>query len=80
MLRRSAYKVAKWCWLYDIPVRWLTDKQLANGTAKGLTTHVQVAQVFKKSDHWDPGPRFPKDIFLKYVKEYLAEISEERDR
>src|SRR3990172_6695622 len=45
MLRRSAWKVAKWCWLYDIPVRWLSDKQLANGTAHGLTTHVQVANV-----------------------------------
>jgi len=40
MLRRAAYRVAKWSWLYDIPVRWLTDRQLANGTARGLTTHV----------------------------------------
>ena len=80
MLRRSAFKVAKWCWLYDIPVRWLTDKQLANGTARGLTTHNQVSQVFKRGTHWDPGPNFPFDVFLKWVKEYLAEITTERDR
>lgn len=80
MLRRSAWKVAKWCWQYGIPVRWLTDKQLANGTARGLTQHIQVSRVFKGSDHWDPGPHFPSDTFIKWVKEYLAEIKDERDR
>lgn len=80
MLRRSAFKVAKWCWLYDIPARWLTDTQLANGTARGLVTHVQVSKVFKRSSHWDPGPGFPKDVFLQWVTEYLAEIEGERDR
>lgn len=80
MLRRSAYKVAKWCWLYDIPVRWLSDRQLGNGTARGLTQHRQVSRVFKKSDHTDPGPNFPDDYFLRLVKEYLEEISAARDR
>lgn len=80
MLRRSAYKVAKWCWLYGISARWLSDKQLANGTASGLVTHVQVSKVFKKSSHWDPGPNFPKVVFLEWVKEYLQEIKSERDR
>lgn len=80
MLRRSAYKVAKWCWLYGISARWLTDRQLANGTARGLTTHVQVSKVFKRSTHWDPGDGFPKDRFLKWVKEYLEEIRAARDR
>ena len=80
MLRRSAYKVAKWCWLYGIGAKWLSDRQLANGTARGLVTHAQVAKVFKRSTHWDPGGGFPKDLFLKWVKEYLAEIQAERDR
>jgi len=80
MLRRSAFKVAKWCWLYGISARWLSDKQLANGSARGLTTHVQVAKVFKKSNHWDPGPGFPKDLFLVWVEDYLAEIKAERER
>jgi hypothetical protein len=80
MLRRSAYKAAKWCWLYGISPRWLSDKQLANGTARGLVTHVQVSKVFKKSSHWDPGDGFPKVVFLEWVKEYLAEIKAARDR
>ena len=41
MLRR-ARAAAKWCWLYDIGPKWLSDRQLANGTARGLTTHKQV--------------------------------------
>ena len=80
MLRRSAYKVAKWCWQYGIPARYLSDKQLANGTARGIVTHVQVSKVFKKSTHWDPGPGFPKDLFLIWVQNYLAEIKSKRDR
>ena len=80
MLRRSAFKVAKWCWLYEIPVRWLSDRQLANGTARGLTQHRQVSKVFKRSDHTDPGPNFPNAVFLEWVKEYLAKIEAERER
>lgn len=79
MLRRAAWKCAKWCWQYDIPARWLTDKQLANGSLHGLTTHVQVNKVFQGGSHWDPGPSFPKDIYLVYVKKYLAEIKKVRN-
>ena len=80
MLRRAAYRVAKWCWLYSIGAKWLTDKQLANGTARGLTTHKQVNDVFHRGAHWDPGPGFPKDVFLEWVKEYRADIIAARDR
>ena len=64
MLRRAAYRVAKWCWLYSIGPKWLSDRQLAGGTARGLTTHKQVTEVFKRGTHWDPGPNFPRDVFL----------------
>jgi len=80
MLRRAAFKVAKWCWLYDIGPKWLSNRQLANGTARGLTTHKQVNDVFRGGTHWDPGPGFPKDVFLGWVKEYRAEIVAARDR
>jgi hypothetical protein len=80
LLERAAWKVAKWCWQYSIPARWLTDRQVANGTARGLTTHKQVNDVFKRGVHWDPGPGFPRDHFLELVKGYLAEITAERDR
>lgn len=78
MLRRAAYRVAKWCWLYSIGPKWLTDRQLAGGTARGLTTHQQVTEVFKRRTHWDPGPNFPHDVFLRWVREYLADIDSER--
>ena len=78
MRRRAAYRVAKWCWLYSIGPKWLTDRQLAGGTARGLTTHKQVTEVFKRGTHWDPGPNFPRDVFLGWVREYLADIDSER--
>lgn len=80
MLRRAAFKTARWCWQYDIPPRWLSDQQLRGGKAKGLTTHVQVNKVFKRGHHWDPGPGFPKDWFLDRVVEYLAQIKRDRER
>jgi hypothetical protein len=79
MLQRAAYRVAKWCWLYDIGPKWLSNRQLANGTARGLTTHAQVNEVFKRGSHWDPGPGFPRDIFLRWVRDYLEEIRAARD-
>ena len=78
MLRRAAWRVAKWCWLYGIAPRWLTDEQLGAGTARGLTTHVQVNRVFEGGTHWDPGPGFPADLFLEWVREYVVEIEAER--
>ena len=80
MLQRAAYRVARWCWQYDIGSKWLSNKQLANGTARGLTTHAQVNEVFKRGTHWDPGPGFPRDVFLRLVKEYLEEIRAARER
>lgn len=78
MLRRSAYKVAMWCFHYAIPARYVTVKSLVDGTAHGLTFHVDVSKAFKGSDHWDPGPGFPRDVFLSYVKTYLKAIETER--
>ena len=80
MLGRAAWKVAKWCWLYDVPARWLTDRQLGNGTARGITTHKQVNDVFKRGHHWDPGGGFPRDWFLERVERYLDEIRAARDQ
>ena len=80
MLRRSAWKAAKWCWQYAIPARWLSDKQLANGTSKGFTTHAQVNRVFKGGTHWDPGGGYPKAAYMKWVNEYLLGIKAARDR
>ena len=58
VLARSARVAAGWCAAYGIPVRRLTDAQLAAG-APGIVGHDQVSRVYKRSTHWDPGPHFP---------------------
>lgn len=76
MLRRAAWKCARWSWQYDVPSRWLTDAQLRNGE-RGFTTHAQASKVFPGSGHWDPGPGFPRAWFMGRVREYVARIEGE---
>ncbi len=77
MLDRAAAKVAKWCWLYDIPRRWLSNGDLLRD-GRGLTTHNDVNVAFKRGTHWDPGPNFPRDWFLERVRHWYATIAEDR--
>lgn len=76
-LKRAAWQVARWCVLYNIPPRWLSDRQLRDGVSEGLVTHAQVSEVFKKSDHSDPGPNFPKGYFLWLVKRRIKWLRRE---
>jgi hypothetical protein len=69
-LKRAAWQVARWADEYGIPARWLTDDQLRRGY-EGLTTHAQASKVYGGSNHWDPGPGFPKGYFLLLVKRRL---------
>lgn len=57
--------VDEWSAKYDIPLRWLTVAEVADGTTKGMCTHADVSAAFPavSTGHWDPGPNFPKDIF-----------------
>jgi len=77
MLNRAAYKVAVWCFHYKIPTRWVGPIGLRIGR-KGLTTHKDVNDAFKNGSHWDPGPGFPKDLFLQMVKKHLGDIQASR--
>jgi N-acetyl-anhydromuramyl-L-alanine amidase AmpD len=72
LLDRGADATAQYCLKYDIPVRQLTNDQLADKSQRGIVGHRQVSQVFKKSDHMDPGPNFPWDFFLDRVQKHLA--------
>lgn len=69
-LTRAAKLVAAWCRKYDIPVRHLTDVELAHGS-KGIVGHADVSRVFRKSDHSDPGTGFPWKWFLAEVRSQL---------
>lgn len=77
MLDRAAFKVAKWCYHYAIPVRWVDVAGLKTGR-KGLTTHKEVNDAFQNGSHWDPGPDFPRAEFLALVKKHLAAIKATR--
>lgn len=57
--------VDEWSTKFDIPLRWLTVAEVADGVTKGMCTHADVSAAFPKvsTGHWDPGPEFPKDLF-----------------
>lgn len=78
MLDRAAFKVAMWCFHYKIPVRWVGPTGLKLGR-KGLTTHADVNNAFKRGSHWDPGAGFPKDWFLERVADHLGDIQATRN-
>ncbi|MBC3186279.1 N-acetylmuramoyl-L-alanine amidase [Corynebacterium sp. zg-331] len=63
MLRAGAEVVAYWCSRYDWPV-----KQVGVGGLPGITTH-DATRAWGGTDHTDPGPNFPWDVFLGYVRE-----------
>ena len=66
VLRLSASLASSLADRYGIPVRHLTDAQLAAGEA-GFVGHDQVSRVYRKSDHTDPGPTFPWGQYLHLV-------------
>ena len=72
MLENAANVAAQYCLKYTIPPVRLTDDQLSNGDA-GLVGHVQVSTVYQRSDHTDPGPNFPWDLFMDRVVFYHHE-------
>jgi len=77
MLERAAFRCAKWCWQYKIPRRWLTIAEL-RADKRGLTTHVDVNAAFLGGSHWDPGPNFPRDYFIRKVRYWYERIRLER--
>lgn len=71
VLENAANAASQYCLKYDIPIVRLTDKELEGKLAKGIVSHSQVSDVFKKSDHTDPGKEFPWDYFLGRVQFYF---------
>lgn len=71
MLKKAAEVVAFICARFDIPARWVGPWGL-RALRPGITTHADVSRAFRRSDHWDPGPFFPKDYFLQHVRAALV--------
>lgn len=72
-LDRSAAKAARWAHMYGIPLRWVGPFGLKLGR-KGVTTHADASKAFTPGGHTDPGPGFPKDVWMSRAKSYLADI------
>lgn len=70
-LDRTAWLIARKAKKLGIPIRALTDGQLADNQ-KGITTHRQATRVFHiYGGHTDPGSGFPYKEILETAKEYL---------
>jgi N-acetyl-anhydromuramyl-L-alanine amidase AmpD len=70
LLNKAAEAAAQYCLKYDIPVKRLTNDELKDGQTKGIVSHSQVSEVFKKSTHTDPGAGFPWQFFLQRVEQH----------
>ena len=66
MLRLSAAHARSIALAAGIPLRHLSDDELAAGYA-GFVGHDQVSRVYQRSDHWDPGPQFPWSQYMGLV-------------
>lgn len=71
MLEQAAHAVAQYCRKFSITAVHLTNDQLRAGR-KGIVGHRQVSEVYRKSDHMDPGENFPWDYFMERV--HLAAV------
>lgn len=69
-LDNCARAIAEWSQKYGIPLAFVDAAMLQTKRARGVTTHREVSQAFKQSDHWDPGPGFPLDVVLEKARMY----------
>lgn len=75
MLHRAAYKAALHCKLFKIPAVFVDAAGLAAGK-KGITVHSEVSKWHPAGNegHHDPGPGWPRDLFIALVKHYLTTL------
>jgi N-acetyl-anhydromuramyl-L-alanine amidase AmpD len=70
MLDRSAALVASLCRRHAVPITWLQPADLLAGR-RGITSHNNVSKAFRRGSHWDPGPGFPTEWYLRAVRAKL---------
>lgn len=71
-LQRAAYKAAFHCHKFGIPPVFVKAAGLKAG-AKGITTHAEVTKAFG-GDHTDPGPLWPRYLFMGLVRTYYKQL------
>lgn len=70
VLSLASDAAAQYCIKYRIPAVHLTNAQLKAGK-KGIIGHYQASEVYKKSDHTDPGSEFPWDTYIAMVQQFI---------
>lgn len=78
MLRRSATLAAQKVKQYGLPVvfRRAADLRAGGERARGITTHYEVSQAFRKSDHSDPGIGFVIEQYLAWIRDELGQYKQ----
>lgn len=71
-INRTAWKVARDCKRYGNPPRWCNEVALRAGK-HGITDHATCTKAFG-GDHTDPGPNYPRALFLSLVKTFYVAI------
>ncbi len=72
-LQRAAYKTAVHCRLFGIPVQFVLADGLKRGVP-GITTHAECTKAFGGT-HTDPGPLWPRKLFMRYVRAFYAGLT-----
>lgn len=70
-LTLAAEVAADWCTRYNIPPVKLTAAEVRAGK-RGICGHGEISGAFHESDHTDPGPGFPWDVFIQKVRTIMA--------
>lgn len=73
-IKRAAWHAAKWCRDYGIPVVWLSPSDLKAGK-RGITSHNNISVAWDPGGHSDPGPGWPRDKFMYWVRRYRENMS-----
>lgn len=74
MLQLAARWAAEKCRQYNLPARFVNADALRKG-ATGITTHHEVSLAWRETNHTDPGPNFPMDLFIPAVAAALSAMS-----
>lgn len=78
-LREAARICGEWVKLYGHAVRRLSVEEVRSKKVKGFCSHGDISAAYRESDHTDPGPNFPWDVFLRYVGEHVNGTSQRKD-
>lgn len=65
-LDHAAARTRELCDRFGVPKVKIDAGQLAAG-ARGVCGHIDVSTAWHQTDHWDPGPAFPWDIYMAKV-------------